>query len=114
MSTSIASLMVDEGPAIYYDQAFMQVLESHLHLIRDHPSTNQVEIDPQIAYKHEFDFNGLMRALNIPLHYSYAIMRVNGINSPTDYTHDRTTLLIPSTGVIDGIRLSHSTTYKNG
>ena len=55
MAMSINSLMNDEGPKIFYDADFRNVIEAHLRILRVHPNTAVLDIEPQKAYKYEFD-----------------------------------------------------------
>ena len=112
MALSINNLMVNEGPAIHYDAAFRIVIEAHLRLLREHPNTSYMDIEPQKAYKYEFDLYGLLYSLNIAPHYHWIVMRVNDLTTPSDFTHEMIRLILPSAGVIDSIRNTHVATYK--
>ena len=112
MAMSINSLMNDEGPKIFYDADFRNVIEAHLRILREHPNTAVLDIEPQKAYKYEFDLYGLLLSLNIAPYYHWIVMRVNDLTTPIDFTHEMLRLILPAAGTIDSIRSTHTATYK--
>jgi hypothetical protein len=112
MATSLANLMINEGPAIYYDPAFRNVLEDHMNYLRKHPSTEVVQVEDGQAFFYTNDFYGLTRALLIPPELQWVMLRMNNMKSPIDYKEDRTLLLRPNQTVVDFIRQSYTSTNR--
>lgn len=103
----IDSLLTDPGPQIYYDDAFRNVLEDYMGVLRVSSSTSAIAIDPKDAYKYEFDLFGLLRMNSIPDYIHWTVMRMNGFTSPLEITRDLQALLIPDTAMLEKIRQSH-------
>jgi hypothetical protein len=110
MAMPIDQLMVNTGAAIYYDDAFRRVMETHMGLLRNLASTELVAIEPQLAYKYEFDFYGLLQEKGVAEHLHWTILRVNDMVDPRQFKSTMDRILVPSPEVIDSIRRLHMTT----
>jgi len=108
----ISSLAINPGSPIFYDRLFRITLESYLTWLINDSSTQQINIDPQLAYKFEGDFFGLLLQYNIKPYLHWVIMRMNGLTSPLDSEADINTLLIPNDAVIEQIRQSYVSTNR--
>lgn len=111
MALPVESLMIDPGDDVHYSSAWTTVIEAHLRYLINHPSTVKINVDPQAAYKYEFDLWGLLTSLNYPMYLHRIVMRMNDMVSPTDFTADHRTLLIPAQETIASIRNVFATTY---
>ncbi len=112
MVKKINKLERDMGPDIVYSEGFKQVLEDHISVIRQDPTTEVVEIDPQVAYANEGDLTAVLDHYNMPMEQHWLIMRVNGLTSPQEYSADITTLLFPSRTTFDSILSGYRTDQK--
>lgn len=108
----IDKLMIADGTQIYYSDTFRRVLEDHLTYLQTHPSTRQIAIDPEQAYRFEGDLWGLMSHYNVPMHLHYLVMRMNGLSSPQDSSVGITFLLVPNPNVVNQIRTSHMSSRR--
>lgn len=97
---SIAALMSDDGPKVFYDQNFRRVLEDHMHYLRSHSSTETIEIDGYIANKHHGDLVGVLMHYELPPHMHWIVMRMNGLTSPLQYADSNLSLMVPAQPVI--------------
>lgn len=112
MTLSILSLMSNDGPAVYYTDKLRVTLESHMSYLRNHPSTGIRQVKPHLAHKFEYDFYGLLTAMEYPRHYHYAIMRMNDLDSPQAYRESMLNILVPDTQVLDAIVSKHRTSNR--
>lgn len=95
---------------VYYEQGFRVMLEDHLTYLKDLSTTRKINLESQMAYKYEGDFDGLLTVLNIRPEYHFIIMRLNNMTSPQEFNPDKTmTLLIPDNKEIDRIRATYKT-----
>lgn len=108
----IDALSIPDGPNIYYETSFRNVLEDHMTLLRNHPATTTITVEPLKAYKYEFDLFGLLSTYNVPVHLRWLVMRLNNMVVPTDATRDIEILLVPDLTVVDRIRQSHITARR--
>lgn len=106
----IDALMLNDGPTIYYDEDFRNVMEDHMTLLRTSATTQVIAVDPGKAYKYEFDLWGFLTEYNVPVELHWIAMRMNQMTSPMDFGPAVETMLIPDPGVISKIQQSHSTT----
>lgn len=104
MTNPIDSIMVNEGPSVYYNFNFRVVLESHLTYFRSNVGTKSQPILPNAAYRFEGDLYGLLHSLGIPSEYHWFIMRINDYTSPQETTSELSSLLIPDYSAIEKIR----------
>lgn len=103
MAMPINQYAADFGDSTYYDRGFLVTIDSYRTYLKVHEDTQVISIEPALALKREFDFIGLCQDLNLPMKYMPIIMRVNGLQCAQDYTQDRLTLYIPSSGLIEKI-----------
>ncbi len=112
MTNPIFDLMINDGPAVFYDFGFKVVLESHLTFFRNHTSTQTLPVTENEAYRFEGDLYGLLHSFNIPTQYHYLIMRMNDFTSPHDATDSIKSLRIPSDTLVENIRQLYQTSHK--
>jgi len=92
--------MPDDGPAVFYEAGFRQMLEDHMVYLREHPSTDTMDISPHVANKHHGDLVGVLLHYEIPLHLHWPMMRLNNYTSPMQYSANDLTLMYPAQTVI--------------
>jgi hypothetical protein len=87
----------DQGPAIYYTDAFRQMVEDHLTILKTTNIQTRIITDDDWAtlYKYEGDFYGLLNALQIGRQYHWTVMRMNGYRSRFEATADIAQLITP-------------------
>lgn len=110
MAMPIEQLLIDTGAAIYYDAAFRRVMETHMGLLRNLASTQLIAIEPQLAYKYEFDFYGLLQERGVAEHLHWVILRLNDMSDPREFKVTMDRFLVPDPAVVDSIRRLHMTT----
>jgi hypothetical protein len=112
MPMPINTLSIQPGPPIYYTDKWQQVLEDHLDYLINHESTTTVSIEPQYAYKYQYDFIGLLNYMNMPAHLHWTLMRINGMYRMEDFTSDRTLLIVPDSSELERIKKLLTTSYN--
>lgn len=112
MVMTIQSKMVRDGGAIYYTAAFRRMLETHMAYLRQQSQSNQVAVEPQLAYKYEADLFGLLHHLKIQPQYHWLVMRLNDMTSPTQMRADRFSLILPDFNEIEKLRAVFQTANK--
>lgn len=100
---SINSLAASEAAAFYYSREIKNMLESHVEFLKAHPETRIVPVAPNITYKYEGDFYGLLTTLKIPMQYHWIILRMNDFSSPTEMSENKIAFIQPSFNVVDQI-----------
>jgi hypothetical protein len=103
----VSILMVDAGPAMYYDESFRNVLEDHMNYLRTNPSTMVLTLDPIRVYQYANDLFGLLQLYDVPLHLHFVIMRMNKLTKPNADISNFTSLLVPNATTVDMIRQSY-------
>ena len=112
MSTPLERAMIDEGPYIYYEDSFRNVIEDHLPWLRTSERTQARPLEPAVAMRNNFDLYTLLLEMNIAPHLHWTIMRMNGYTSPEQFTADVTALMIPDTGDMETLRATFMTIHK--
>ena len=112
MSNEITPLMriqndVDE---IFYDPAFMIVLERNLPLIRETAVTRPVEIERALRYKGNFD--GFCIELEIPHDHIWLVMRLNGMRNCYEFDGKMDSILIPTDNTLTMLVDRHAPIQK--
>lgn len=109
---TLLGMLRNPGPDIYYDGKFRQILEDHLHYLKQHPTTEEITVDAQSAVRGDGDLISVLIDYDIPRHLHWLIMRINGMTSPMDYRSDQTSLLIPPQGLVEKLIKRHRVTQK--
>lgn len=91
------------GNEAFYRRDFIQVLDSHLEYLKTAGNVQRLEIPTAMLGNYRGDYYAVLWGLNIPLQYHRIIMHVNGYHSPTDYSGDPGTVLVPDLAVIDAL-----------
>lgn len=108
----IDSLMISDGPSVYYDVGFRAVLEDHMAQLRISGSTRALNVPPGDAYRYEYDFYGFLRRWGVPTHLHWVTLRLNHFTDPSEFGPETQIVLIPSLEVCERIRQSHMTTRR--
>lgn len=94
----------DDGNSGYYNEAFRNEMEVHLPYLRFSRLSYDINVSPDIAYRFEGDFFGLLLALvSMPKQYHWITMRMNNMKDPTEYRRDQLTLRLPQVSDIDSL-----------
>jgi len=109
---TVDGFLIEAGLDIFYDDGFRRVLEDHMTYLRSHSTTTIMQVDPIKAYRFEFDLNGLLLDMGIPLRLHWIVMRMNNLKSFQDVPADLTQLKICDPAQIDMLRQSHQTASK--
>lgn len=104
------SLQVD-GPDVFYDQTFRDVLEMHIPYFRAN-YTHSLTVETPAAQRHQGDFQGLLIELGVAPRYHWFTMRLNGLHNPTEYDKEMLTVLIPEFSAIETLKTRHRTQHK--
>lgn len=112
MALTLRSKMKAPGPSVYYTPQWHRLLETHMRWLRESIPLRPIQIQDQLAYKYEGDLFGLLQEIGIDDVYHWVVMRVNGLNSPLEYSSDRTVLLIPPSDQIDRLMAIFKTTQN--
>lgn len=106
---NIHELATDDGEDVFYDPDFHIVLESHMTYLKMLPGTRMMMIEPQVAYRNEGDFNGVLDELRVPKQHHWLTMRMNDLRSPNDFTADMQSIIVPDYAEVDLIRSVYQT-----
>lgn len=97
------------GDAVYYEEDWQLLIETHLPALRSSPVATYTAIDPHNAFKFEGDFTGLLLAYSLPVEYMFVYLRANGMYSPQEYPSTMTQLITPSGDFIAKLRRTYQT-----
>ena len=97
--------------SVYSKEEFLAFLEQHLSYIKDQGLT-VVTITNTNAYKHVGNFYGILNELNIPMHYHYVCMRVNGLANSSLYDGVETNIKLPSFPLLDQLKNQYVASSK--
>ena len=97
--------------SVYSKEEFLAFLEQHLSYIKDQGLT-VVTITNTNAYKHVGNFYGILNELNIPMHYHYVCMRINGLANSSLYDGIETNIRLPSFPLLDQLKNQYVASSK--
>ncbi len=94
--------MTDDGPEVYYNLDFRNVIEDHLELIKKAARTSYIGVDVFLANVNKGSFYSLLSQLStpIPKQLHWITLRLNGLTSPHEYD-GRTSILLPDNEYIE-------------
>lgn len=109
---SIIELELSPGPAVFYDNDFRVIIETHLEWLRRHPATQLISVEADIMHKNQYDLYGLLSDLKVVKSNHWITMRMNDYTNPNQYDEGHDTLLIPDQGVVTTLTTSYLSTKK--
>ena len=115
---SLAELPIDNVDMMYKSDDFKNIIEQNLEYIISN-STNEngflqtVEVPDSEAAACEGDFRKVCAFLNIPIHLSWIVMRVNQMAHWGEYKRDLTHILVPDYDLIYNLGLKKAVTQTN-
>lgn len=104
--------LLGDGVLTFYTEEMRTTLEMHIPFLLAGNRSTVVPVDPHMAYQHEYDFNSLLLAINLPYHLHWITMRLNGMFSPSEYTRDMLSIVIPDPAVIEHLKSINTTIYR--
>ena len=78
----IDKLAVPPGADVWYSDAFRNVLEDHMTVLRSNLG-ELVRVDQFDLIRYQFDLFGLYRQYQVEEQHLWATMRMNGLSDPT-------------------------------
>lgn len=114
MALSVNTLMhgASSVPADYFNQKWLRTLESMLDLLRVDVRNQLITVEPTTGLRYQGDLYGLLTALQIPMQYHWAVMRLNGYTSPEQYDGTILTLVRPADDFIEENLVIFKTLYR--
>lgn len=109
---NINALGINEGSAIFYTESFRRVLDSHMDYLRNHELTTILDLEPDVVYRYEFDFYGLLAKYGVPDYMHWIVLRMNRFISPQEFPSDISQIHVPSAEVVEQIRQIFTTTRR--
>jgi hypothetical protein len=94
---------------VFFDEAFVLLLETHLDYLLGHPATKWVSNEDFNALKYKGDLYGMFRNMQIPLDIHYVTMRLNGYTNSADYKGDTRLFRVPDVSEIEKLRQHYKT-----
>jgi hypothetical protein len=103
----INKLAIDTGDDIYYTKGFMDVLEAHVHYLRNSTKSTSYTVDKDIAHIYQGDLYGYLLYRGVAQKNHWISMRVNNYYSPFEFKPTVDYLIIPSSQDLELIRISY-------
>lgn len=97
---------------IYDEEGMRQLIEDHVEKLRTSSNTEALVLEEYQRHRFEGDFLNLMQELRVPVHMHYAVMRVNGLTHPQEFSVDHEVLLMPQEAEVSTIQRLY-TTYRH-
>lgn len=106
MSATINQLNFEVGDDVYYTSGFHDYFMS-FYFYFTNPNNNvlsQMAVDPNIAYKYQADFYGLLNHYGIPPEYWWCVLVLNNFKSPVEMNKDILLINIPDYNEIEVLK----------
>lgn len=108
---NLLEVIPNEGPDVWYDQAFMEVIEQHIPIIKKERST-AMAIDPAKVVQFRSDFFGFLKNTGVAPQYWFATLRASGMYSPVEFDVHITMLILPDTQYLEQLRRQYQTLLR--
>lgn len=83
-------------PPQVYTEEFRSVIEAHVLYLTQHSETREYALTDHLEYIKQYDFDGLLFALNIPAICYFATLRMNNLDSQNQDLSKLETIMVPS------------------
>lgn len=87
-------------PRLYTSQMFRNAIEDHLPILKSHPGTKLVPIEPIDGLNRQGDIYGLFADMKLPEYLWWTTMRLNEYTSTYDYDGSQLIFSIPDESYI--------------
>lgn len=98
MNIHLLSIPTEPNPKL--QQNFYYFIDGYLPFIIKEKKYYEQSISPNLGYKYQGDFFGLLYELNIPEHVHYLILRLNGMTAADDYDETHLVIKVPTLELI--------------
>lgn len=99
---------------VYYMDDFRAKLEDHLVIFRNNPGwRNTLPVDPQDAYRYEYNLYSYLTAKMVPAHLHWFVMRLNEMVSPEQFGPGIAQLYLPVEMHLDQLRSNYTAVVGN-
>lgn len=96
---TLQALLKDKAQSRYNDPEFMTFIDDYVPRMRNSSTTSIVGVEPAQALKYQGDLFGLFTQVQIPFFMHFAVMKLNGFDSPIQYQKELISqLLVPDEG----------------
>lgn len=92
-----------EGPDVYYNSSFRDVLEQHLTFLREHEGARTIEVSTREMEKFKQDLYNFLSLKGVDGYLHWITMRVNGWLSPIEF-EGKDSILVPSKHAVNRIK----------
>jgi hypothetical protein len=103
MKASIESLAVPPASTNFDEPAFRAMLEDHLTWLVNHPNTTSLAVTAHLVDVYDFDWIGLLQALNVQPDLHWITVRMNGGMSLNDVPSTLRSLKVPDYNIIQNL-----------
>lgn len=110
MGMKVLQRAMDPGQAIFYDQSFRIVLETHMAYLRNSPNTVKITVNHKDAFHYYGQLYLYLSQKSIDPDLYWLVMRLSGMLSPDEFNADIKQLYIPDRGFLDTLRMQHKMT----
>ena len=106
---ALDSLMYDIDETVYFEEGFLDLIDSHMHLFKNSYGTRVESTRGFLSGRHNGDLNGFLDHINISKRYHYVIMRVNDMTHTGDLSMLKEEIMLPDLAMVDTL----ANVYKN-
>ena len=99
------------GPALFYEEKFLQLIEDHLDVLRQSEKTTSADVAAMLSTRYAHDFIGFLNYLQVPNETHPIVIRMNGLKSAEDFDSNFTTILLPHQDDVEQLRQAYLTSY---
>lgn len=100
---TLSMQQIPAGNTYMYTKGFRNLIENHLTYLRNN-FNSIVQLDPKKEQIFTGDFYNLLHyTQNVEQDLYWVIMRINGLNSPLEYSGNLGTLILPYRNIIEDL-----------
>lgn len=110
--TNLVDLMHPPS-SVYFTRRWHRYFDKWIPWIIERGGDKVHPIQDNLGYIYAGDLEGYLTYIGIDKKYHYPIMRLNGMESMTDFNEERNIMVIPEFGLIDQIMATMDTENQN-
>ena len=97
---------------IHNEPGFIVFVESHIPYFKNVASKTVLSVTQQQNAKYEGDFYGLLAELKVHPEHRYLTMRVNGLDTSSDYLGDKEVIILPDLAYFNTLKQVYKSKKK--
>jgi hypothetical protein len=109
---NIRNKMRAPGHSTYYSEEWKNLVDQHIDFLLSSSNSIVADVEPMAAHKYAGDLAGFLVATQVPAHFTYVVLKLNGLTDGTQFNDSIKQLILPSEKDLEKLMGIFTTVYS--